>query len=242
MIDVALLIILALVTWCVASEGAWGSAFMLINVVMSGLLAMNFFEPVAEFLDGTLNLGVEWSYRWDIVALLGLFAGSVFGIRAALEKLMPTLVLVQPLTFDIVRWICGLATGYVTMAILLTSLHTAPLPREFLGFTPERTNFFSMAPDRQWLGFTQYVSEKTLPNGNIFDGPTYQAGNGKYEYPEDFKAAPYFSEQGRLPIWPSFPIRYASRRDEYAANSGDAAAAASAPTTAPTGPAIKPAF
>ncbi len=67
-----------------------------------------------------------------------------------------------------------MATGYVVAAIILTSLHTAPLSREFMGFKPERSNLFdALAPDRQWLGFTQYVSEHVMrsgSNGPIFDG------------------------------------------------------------------------
>lgn len=240
MIDFALLVILGLITWCVASEGAWGAAFMFLTVLMSGMLAMNFFEPLADMLDG-LGLGPDWSYRWDFVALVGLFAALVFGLRTALEKLMPTLVLVQPLSFDIVRWLCGLATGYVTMAFLLTALHTAPLPREFMGFTPERKNLFNFsAPDRQWLGFTQYVSEKVLPTGNIFDGPQFVIGSGTYPYPDQLKAPQFGNPEVRDPVWPSFIIRYASRRDEFAA--GGAGMVEQAPSQAPSGPAMKPAF
>ena len=92
-------------------------------------------------------------------------------------------------------------TGYVTIAFLLTALHTAPLPREFLGFTPERNNFFGMlAPDRDWLGFVQYVSEKSMPSseeGRIFDGSRFRL--------------PYHEND----VWPTFIFRYASRRENF---------------------------
>lgn len=219
MIDIALLAVIAAVTWCVASEGAWGAAFMLLSVLFSGLVAMNFFEPFADFLENTVSNSPDMHYRWDIIALLTLFVGSLLLLRTATEKLMPTLVLVHPLAFDGIRWSCALATGYVTMAFLLTALHTAPLPREFLGFTPERQNLFNMAaPDRQWLGFTQYVSERVFPTGNIFDGPRFNV-TGAYAYPENLKP----NSDDKTPVWPSFPIRYAARRDEFA--SGGAASA-----------------
>src|SRR5690606_35794892 len=41
MIDIFLIAIVAVVTWCVASEGAWGAALTLFSVVFAGLLAMN---------------------------------------------------------------------------------------------------------------------------------------------------------------------------------------------------------
>ena len=173
---------------------------MLVIVLLSGLLAMNFFEPLAMFLEENIASSGSWRYRWDFIALVGLFGGFVFAFRSAAEYLSPTFMQVHPLVHEIARWSCGLLTGYVTMAILLTALHTAPLPREFLGFTPERKNFFGMtAPDRQWLGFTQYVSERVFKSGRIFDGPRITVGD--YE----------------KKIWPSFPIRYASRRELLAA-------------------------
>ncbi|OYW23089.1 MAG: hypothetical protein B7Z55_03890 [Planctomycetales bacterium 12-60-4] len=98
----------------------------------------------------------------------------------------------------------------------MTALHTATLPREFLGFTPERANLFgAAAPDRQWLGFTQYVTEHAFSRQDLaflmgapygtphaFDAPYHQIGDGPNAYGNT--------------IWPSFPIRYAMRREQYA--------------------------
>jgi len=202
-IDVILALIVGIVAWCVASEGAWGAAAVFVSVLLSGLLAMNFFEPVADFLQG--SVAPSWHHRWDVIALVGLFGLFVFGFRAASEYLVPTFIAVHPRVYDPLRWTFAVLTGYVTMAFLLTALHTAPLPREFLGFKPERNNFFGVrAPDREWLGFTQYVSENSLRSGSsgrIFDGPVVKL-------------------RDRSQILPTFPIRYASRRDHMAAGLG----------------------
>jgi hypothetical protein len=204
MIDMLLLAVIAAVTWCVASEGAWGSALTLISVLIGGLLAMNFFESLAEFLQGTVASSVEWSHRWDVISLLGLFALFTFGLRALTEKIMPTFVQVHPIAFNISRWAFGLMTGYLTAAILLTALHVSPLPRNFWGFTPERNNLLdAVAPDRQWLAYTQYVSEKILIAGEfgpVFDGDVFEAIKGQPETKD---------------VWSSFPIRYAMRRQRY---------------------------
>ena len=213
MIDVLLLIILAAVTWCVASEGAWGAGLTFVSVLLAGLLAMNYFEPVAGWLESFDRTSIAWSQRTDIIALVGLFAVFVFLLRLMTDRLAPTFMLIQSLAYEIGRWSLGLATGYLTMAILLTALHTAPFPRtvtaagveEFIpGFRAERRNFFNaVAPDRQWLGFVQYVSRRSLPRGRVFDGPRFSAG----DY-QDTAAAPQY--------WPSFPIRYARRREQIA--------------------------
>src|SRR5262245_53293954 len=191
-----LVLIVAIVTWCVASEGAWGAGLTFLCVVFAGLLAMNFFEPVADLFGPAGSM--MWDYA-DFVSLLGLFALFVFLGRLATDSISPTQIHYDARIYNAARWLFALATGYTTMAIVPTALHTAPLPRSFLGFSPERNNLFDIAaPDRQWLGFTQRVSEKILVTGAVFDGPRY--------------AEPETTQE----IWPSFPIRYATRRQDYA--------------------------
>jgi hypothetical protein len=194
-----LLLIVAGVTWCVASEGAWGAVLTFLAVLFAGLLAMNFFEPLANLLDNMIGSVVQ-DFS-DLTALLGLFALFTFLLRLATDNISPTDIELDGRIYQATRWLFGLATGYLTMAILLTALHTAPLPRSFLGFKPDGANFFDIsAPDRQWLGFTQHVSEKVLSAGKVFDGP-------KYSMPPD---------DPNQRLWPSFPIRYATKRLDYA--------------------------
>lgn len=217
MIDLLLLAVIAAVTWCVASEGAWGSALTFLSVLIAGLLAMNWFESFAEFLQSTVGSSQEWSTRWDVIALLGLFALFTFGLRTLTDQIMPTFVQVHPIAFNVARWAFGVMTGYLTAAILLTALHVSPLPRNFWGFVPERNNLLdASAPDRQWLAYTQYVSEKILRSGQfgpIFDG-------------DQFSAIPSRPQE----VWSSFPMRYATRRQNYQNYAGQAASVAPPPS------------
>jgi hypothetical protein len=220
MIDILLLVIIGVVTYCVASEGPWGAASTFVAVILAGLVAMNYFETVAGLFPAT----IEWQARADIIALLGLFAAGVTGLRMGAEYLMPTQVEVHPLAYDAGRWGFGALSGFVTAAIVLTSLHTAPLPREFLGFTAERNNFFELggvenAPDRLWLAFTQHASENIFTTGNVFDRSVYERYRGR---------------AGGAESWSSFPIRYADRRERYASSGVVAAGAgtSSAPGSA----------
>jgi uncharacterized membrane protein required for colicin V production len=216
MIDFALLVIIAFVTWSVAAEGAWGAVAVFLSVIFAGLIAMNFFEPVANLMEYYLP---DWSYRFDFIALLVLFGGSVFLLRLMSEKIAPGFIAVHGRLYDVLRFGFALLTGYVTAAFLLAALHTAPLPREFMGFTPERKNFFGVtAPDREWLGFVQYASEKSMQSserGRIFDGTQLPPMEG---HANEF--------------WPTYIMRYASRRDGYAAATGGTpSATAGAPVT-----------
>jgi hypothetical protein len=215
MIDILLVVILGVVTWCVASEGLVGATQLCVIVILSGLLAMNFFEPFGGLLEAALPAGAgKWA---DLVALLGLFGGLSFLLRILAERVGPGFPDAPQLLYETGRWGAALLTGYIAMAIVCTAVHTAPVSRNFWGFTPERANLFGvMAPDRQWLGFTQYVSEKSLSKWgtpNVFDGPKTRLGN-----PGD----PYDNE-----VWSSFPIRYATRRERFAAASAPQRAKAS---------------
>ena len=224
MIDVLLLLIFAGVTWTVSAEGPYGAALVLIGIVLSGLLAMNLFEPAANMMESVMD-SYEWQNRWDIITFLGLFSLGVFGWRDATERIMPTSLQVAGLVHES-RWLFGAAAGYAMMASLLTAMHTAPLGRTFIGFKPERSNLFdSLAPDMQWLGFTQYVSERVMragPNGPVFDGAVYSPILGD---PSDSTLSPEHRKriEESVTIWSSFPIRYAQRRDLYAGTPSGAA-------------------
>lgn len=205
MISIILLVILAAVTWCVASEGPWGAMMIFFATLFGGLFAFNYFEPAAVSIQGILP--ATWSVHADFIALMLIFTLVVFLVRLGTLYLLSSYVEVHPAVYEGGRWFFGVATGYLAVAILLASIHTAPLPREFLQFSPEGKNFFGIvAPDRQWLGFMHYVSENNLARygeKRIFDGHQDSSVIGVENK-----------------TWPSFPIRYATRRYEYSRNIG----------------------
>ncbi len=238
MISILLILVLVAVTWCVASEGAGGAAITLLAILFSGLLAMNYFEPLALLLQDNISSSFSWKSRWDFIALLGLFAFFIGVIRFLAAKISPEYIHVHAYTYEAARWGCGLLAGYITMAFLFASLHTAPLPREFIGFKPENNKmlFGIVGPDRQWLGFTQYVSERVYPRTvskknkqgqfkmtkQIFDGRTrWQEGVAINKQTED-------------EIFSSFILRYATRREKLetgGVNSSNSGLQKVAPTT-----------
>ena len=87
MIDIVLIAILAGVAWCVASEGFAGALQTAVICIISGLLAMNFFEPMAGALSGMLPAAYNaWA---DAISLLGLYAILVTLMRLGVEKVAP---------------------------------------------------------------------------------------------------------------------------------------------------------
>ena len=183
-----------------AAEGAWGSAAAFLSVVFAGLLAMNFFEPLANLLESLLP--GDWAARTDFISLLVLFGGGVFLLRLASERLVPNFIAVDSRLYDVCRFGIRLDdrlrddAGFLAHGLAHGSVAACG---EFLGFTPERKNLFGFtAPDREWLGFVQFASEKSLQSsekGRVFDGTRFDIEGHDNQ------------------IWPTFIIRYASRRD-----------------------------
>jgi hypothetical protein len=153
-------ILFACVALCYA-EGMWSNAIRLINVVIAALLAVDFFEPVARWLD---SWQPSYTYLWDFLALWGLFAVFMVIFRELTSFLSPVKVRFLKLADRIGNGMFCLLIGWVMVCFTMTTLHTAPLGRTFLfgGFKAEDRMIMGLAPDRQWLGFVQGVSTGAL--------------------------------------------------------------------------------
>jgi len=173
------LLILGVCVGFLFRDGLWGNAIRLVNVVFAGLLTMNFYEPLATWL---MNYGDEFrSYAafWDFLAMWTCFVLLVVVFRA----LTDTVSRVRVRFLKIVDlWggvVLSLCIGWVMVCFTLTSLHAAPLGQyPLLGsFQPQNKLFFGMlAPDREWLGFTQYQSS----------GPLCRSVDQDCKFPPDF--------------------------------------------------------
>jgi hypothetical protein len=170
-------------------QGMWTAAIALVNVTTAALIAMNFWEPIASWLE-TIGLR-RATYMVDYISLWFLFAISLTILRGLTDFISKTKVrFIRPL--DVAGGaFFGLWTGWVLVCFTFMTLHTAPLGREFLfgGFDPEKRMVIGLAPDRQMLGFMQ----------NISLGAYTQSVDGSRAF--DPKA--------------EYMIKYAARRKEY---------------------------
>jgi hypothetical protein len=150
---------------CVAmlyNDGMWSNAIRLINVITAALLAMNFFEPLANWLEGQAP---TYSYFCDFVALWGLFTVFALIFRLITDKVSQVKVKFLKMSDQIGSVVLALWIGWVMVGFTLTTLDVAPLARNALNgglssSTDDRM-VLGMAPDRQWLAFTQKMSLET---------------------------------------------------------------------------------
>lgn len=175
-------------------QGMWTSALALVNVTTAALLAINFWEPAAAWLESTTTKRA--TYMWDFVVIWLLFALILTILRAVTDFLSKSkLRFIRPI--DVAGGaFFAVWTGWVLVCFTLMTLHMAPLSREFLfgGFQPENRMVLGLAPDRQMLGFMQSISLGAFTQGE---------GESRV-----------FDPKGE------YMIKYATRRKEYSTVQG----------------------
>jgi colicin V production protein len=158
-IDYLLLSIVAICGWSLVREGLWGASLIFMDCLFAGLLAMNFFEPLAGLIE---NIGFLKSYA-DLISLCLLFAVFVTIFREIEIRLCPELVRFPNSVHRAGGVVFGLATGWLLAGFILCAVQTVPFyPSLGLGYSIERKSMFGAGVDRQWLAFVHRTSKHTF--------------------------------------------------------------------------------
>jgi len=175
-IDLIIVGLVAGVTYALTSEGLWGAALMFFNVLFGGMIAFNFYEPLARLIDST---GLNWGFS-DTLCMLGLFIVSVLLLRMTTETIAPAMVRFPIAIYHLGRFVFGVAGALVTVAIILLAFHAAPVhKRIFTTVKYDSKPPFSMGLDHQWLGFFQYQTGAVFTTlGAGQRDPHHQYGHG----------------------------------------------------------------
>ncbi len=153
---------------CVAlmwPEGMWSNAITFVNTVFAAMISLNFFEPVAGFMEKYL---ASYRYSLDFVAQWLLFVITLAVFRALTDQVSRHAVRFKLPVEQGGRVVFSLLTAWVLACFVTTAMHTAPLSRSpFRGSfqqEPLSNNFFGLAPDRFLLGFVQHRSQGRCPD------------------------------------------------------------------------------
>ncbi len=171
-LDIALCIVMFVIVAMMWPEGMWSNALTLVNTVFSGLLAANFFEPLADYFDKQMP---SMTYAFDFIALWGVFALSFLILRTLAEQSSTHKVRFRLPVEMTCRILFAFLTAWVMVCFITFTLHTAPLARTPLRGSFERqpmaSNFFVFKPDRNWLGFLFTRSRGALSRAKpvVFD-------------------------------------------------------------------------
>lgn len=154
LLDTLLVALMLFMTYVLTSEGAWGATLMFFNVLFGGLIAFNFYEPLADLVDST---GVGWGFS-DMVAMMLIFCASVLLLRLATESLAPASVRFPNPVYQVTRLVFSLATTVLTFSIILLAFQAAPVHKKVFGYIDYQSKPpFGMGFDHGWLSFFQYT-------------------------------------------------------------------------------------
>jgi len=154
-----LLITFVIVAGLSARQGLWSSAINVVNITMAGLIATNYFEPLAKLADpGGAN------YMMDSIMLWALFAISFIILRLITQSLSDHDVhFITPV--DIAgRAVLGIWAGWVFVCFTAFAMVTAPIGAQPLGAweSPNAKSFLVLSPERMWMAFAQSRSMGAL--------------------------------------------------------------------------------
>lgn len=156
-------------------QGLWTNGISLINVVLSGAVATNWFEPLSKRMIAQIprsayvaDLAVFWLLFCAAMLVLRLITGALSRINVRFPKLMETIG--GPLM--------ALVNGYVVLAIFTFSVNLSPLQPEpfggsFSGLDPKKNLFGVMSPDRFWIRVVRSMSKGAYSQGHPFQEPVF---------------------------------------------------------------------
>lgn len=152
-------------------DGLWSNAILLLQVILSGLLAFGLYQPLTVFVDE--KTGGEYTYALDIVILWAVYALSMTLLKAVCDALSTTKMQFPEALDSAVGPLVGLVAGVVLAGIVGASLHVAPLPKDGLGGGMDYTgSSVSAAPlfrvDAVWLKMVESASAAGLGGGKPF--------------------------------------------------------------------------
>src|SRR5262245_58952517 len=116
------LIVSLAVGYAYMREDLFTALLMLINVILAGVAAFDFFEPVADWLDNGGSMG---GYE-DALSLAVLFAVSLGILRIVTNNLADTVLDFSGIVNQMAGGALGLAAGYLLPGFLMCVFETLP--------------------------------------------------------------------------------------------------------------------
>src|SRR4051794_1786741 len=115
-IDLAVALVTLGVAYAVFSEGFLGAVLMFANVVFAGLIAFNFYEPLAKLLVD--NIPKEIAGFADVTCLMVLFLVPLLILRFTTDAIAPKLIRFPKLVELLGRLVFAALCAGVTVGFL----------------------------------------------------------------------------------------------------------------------------
>lgn len=164
-IIVGTFLIMLATAWAQYRNGLSSSFAMLFMVIASGLVAFNFFEPMADGMESSFQQNALAGCE-DFLALIILFSLTLGLLRWATNYLAPEMIEQHGTVQLFGGAAVGFVTGYFIAGFLLCAMQTLPLDERFLDFEPRVVGekpYRSLYPsDRVWIALMRHAGSTPL--------------------------------------------------------------------------------
>jgi hypothetical protein len=165
MLAVVTIIIVLAVGYAFFIQGALTAFAMLVNVFLAGLVAFNFWEPLATELEQPFTGTVVQGYE-DWICLMSLFCVTLLALRVLTNSIASFEPELMPVVQQGGALVCGMLAGYLTAGFLVCAMQMLPIPEDFLGFSVRVDAAGGMRrflpADRVWLALMRRGSMGSL--------------------------------------------------------------------------------
>jgi len=167
------ILLMLIVAYAQFREGIFTALTVLINIVIAGVIAFNFWEPVADFLDPKLHGSFVGGWE-DFFVLFILFSAALITLRIVTNNLAPTQIEFAATPNQFGGAFVGLCSGYLLAGFLTCMMQTLPWHEEFMGFAPRSSNEGPsrafLPPDRVCLTMLRHLGAYPLASAEIDPG------------------------------------------------------------------------
>jgi len=174
------------VAYAYLREGMFTACAMCINVFAAGLIAFNFWEPLADLLDPTLSETFLAGYE-DALCLVILFCLTLGLLRLATNNMAHKEIEYPPAVLRGGAAAFGMVTGYLVSGFLVCVLQTLPWHQNFMGFqydypkdSPTPAVRKVLPPDRVWLALMHRAGAYAFANNQVEGADDQQSPYERY--------------------------------------------------------------
>jgi hypothetical protein len=142
-------------------EGLWSNTIMLVNVIISGLVAFGFYMPLVIYLD-EMSDG-EHTYWLDFAVIWALYSAAMVITRALTAAASKTRMRFKNPLDPVGGPLMGLVAAWVLASFTLATLHVSPMPKDAFGGKLNHADVMTastlMSPDAAWLRLVETLSQ-----------------------------------------------------------------------------------
>jgi len=142
-------------------EGLWSNAIALVNIILSGLVAFGWYQPLVIYLDEMTD--GNNTYWLDYAIIWALFVATMLVLQTLTRVLSRSRMRFKNPIDPVGGPLMGLIAAWVLATFVLATLHTSPMPKNAFGGKLVKASEVGSAsafssPDAAWLRFIERMS------------------------------------------------------------------------------------